>query len=259
MYQLFTDVDDTLHPSGKNSLVDVKGYLGSKGIAGVDPNPRKNLYECVDKLHNQINAKYDLPTVVITANPFEGSRYGADKISKHLGVPIDYIPGDVGSSFISTARNLIPDFVSDEEENRQNLHYISMAKTKVSNITNYVVKQKATYGDGYRAIWIGDNGQGDLLAAKELLREDIIYASFIHTVNPGRTSGKSSSWFRGNPRKLFPFYNYGEVIEVLKTNDIFDGLTDLVECEITIDDPHRLSRANSFIRMEILDAVAVDS
>jgi len=96
--------------------------------------------------------------------------------------------------------------------------------------------------ENYRAIWIGDNGQGDLLAANELLEQGLIYAALIHHVNPRKKSGKGTKWFKQG--MLYPFENYFRAINWLKK---FTGLERLDICqEIPPPSLHQLKRQNSF-------------
>ena len=251
IYQIFTDVDDTLHPSGP-------GIIGM--VAGIDREGERGvLYECVDKLHQQIYKRFRLPTIIVSANPipdFSGKK--ALFFSKELKVPVEIISGDFGASILSTASNAMPETPSSKEETRHSLHYYPMAEVKERDITAYITIQREKYGSGYRAIWIGDNGQGDLLAAKELLRKGIIDVSLIHYVDPKKVSGKGSLWHR-NEAQLFPFNNYSEAIEILRNFDR-ENLNFLEDCNlVTEHTPHQLARANSFNNVDVSEETLSDN
>ena len=202
--QIFTDVDDTLHPAGPG----IKGFL-----AGYDRDgDRDTYYQCVDELHKQIYDKFKLPTVIVSANPHSNE---AKKIhiAEKLNIDkVDILPGEYIASGLST----INASLLGTGENNYPFVYTPMGNVKTKNITAYVEKKKRKYPN-YKAIWIGDNGQGDLLAAKDLLKENIIDIALIHYVNPHHYSGISSSWHR-NEKKLFSFTNYQEVITILRDN-----------------------------------------
>ncbi len=251
LYQLFTDADDTLHPSGFASL-------GPLNLAGVDSvGDRHKFYDCVSQLHQQIQARNGgLPTIIVSANPLPATSSKKNKIKKALGIEqLEIFSGSALSSGSSILQNVrikaaevvapLPDgqVVTDTE----NLHFQSMADVKVDQITKYVSdmrKEQKKLGRRYRPIWIGDNGQGDLLAAKILLQNKVIFAALIHWVDPRKASGKSSQWYRSeNPPRLFPFKNYGEAIEHLKH---YAGLQDLTSCHIEQESPHHLLRQKSF-------------
>jgi len=209
VYQLITDVDDTLHPSG----VGVRAKL-----AGVDPGNKDVYYPCVGALHRAIYNKFGLPTVVVSANPFWKSNSDIENIKKKLGIDeIEYNRGGLFSSGWSTAMNMFPGTYRDDYFN---YHFSAMANVKIAQIKTHVERMRKDYVGKdieYRAIWIGDNGQGDLLAAKELLQQKLIYAALIHTVDINKQTGRSSNWARQENPRLFPFDNYETAITKLQS------------------------------------------
>ena len=207
VYQLITDVDDTLHPSGDPP----------SRLAGVDPGNKDVYYPCVGALHRAIYNKFGLPTVVVSANPFWKSNSDIENIKKKLGIKeIEYNRGELFSSGWSTALNMFPGTYRDDY---YNYHFSAMANVKIAQIKTHVERMRIDYVDTdieYRAIWIGDNGQGDLLAAKELLQKKLIYAALIHTVDINKQTGRSSQWARQENPRLFPFDNYKTAINKLQ-------------------------------------------
>ena len=250
IYQLFTDVDDTLHPAGILAL----GHLE---MAGVDRSgSRHEFYDCVAQLHQQIQAQNGgLPTIIISADPREKSPEKIQHLKDALGIEeIEAWKGNLISSGFSIIQNLgckVGEICGIKETDPDNSQFKSMANVKVNQITAYVTQKKSELlrqGRRYRPIWIGDNGQGDLLAAKTLLQNKIIYAALIHNVDPNKSSGKSSSWYRNNnPPRLFPFKNYGQAIDFLKN---YEGLQNLTSCSVANESPHHVLRQQSFQRQE---------
>jgi len=223
VYQLLTDVDDTLHPSG---------FLGY-GLAGVDSEGRRDeYYPCVRKLHTAFYNNFELPTIIVSANPLWKSKSSIENIARELGAQIEYKGGDLASSLWSTILNLLPG-IPDNRDDYYNLHYMSMANVKIAQISEHIKKMRDIYAGTtieYRAIWIGDNGQGDLLAAKKLLQKELIFAALIHIVDPNKQTGRSSAWarpFGDDPKRLFPFDNYKTVITQLRSL----GLNFLENCD----------------------------
>ena len=228
VYQLITDVDDTLHPSG----VGLKASL-----AGVDPGNKYVYYPCVGALHHAFYNKFHLPTVVVSANPIPVRNSDIENIKKKLGIDeIEYNRGGLISSGWSTAMNMFPGTYRDDYFN---YHFSAMANVKIAQIKTHVDRMRNRYVNTnieYRAIWIGDNGQGDLLAAKELLQQKLIYAALIHTVDANKQTGRSSLWARQENPRLFPFDNYKTAITKLQSlgsleflkqcNEEVEGLTD---------------------------------
>ena len=231
-YQLITDADDTLHPagSGKETL------FGLVPVAGVDIyGDRHKYYPCVILLHQEIYKKFGLPTVIVSADPRSwAAEKTASKTKDLLGEDasdnITRYPGSALASLTSSVSNILARvhesvhghlLRKSHDENWDYDNYQSMATIKVNSIEKHVRNEELTAeknGYEYRAIWIGDNGQGDLLAAKQLLNDGVIYAALIHYVDPRKPSGKSSAWYRGEER-LFSFTNYKQAIENLNQLD----------------------------------------
>ena len=236
-YQLITDVDDTLHPAG-SSWHTVLGHIP---IAGVDVyGDRGTYYPCVDSFHQEMFKTFQLPTVIVSANP---KKITGEKLAKKTrklhgeGANTNVIAhhGELWASTKSTLSNAVGRFYAGHvaniaqkkyDDNWDLDNYESMAAVKIKTITNHVRQMKQEAADAsppweYRAIWIGDNGQGDLLAAEALLREKIIYAALIHYVEPRKPSGEDSE-FRYNDsgnEVLFSFRNYSDAIQYLKRLD----------------------------------------
>lgn len=245
IYQLFTDIDDTIHPAGN---------VFRRSVAGSDFGDKNKFYNCVKELHNQIerintNAKdfYDIPqhintsTVLVSAKP-----WCTEKNKKHtkdaLNIKnIDCLPGAYGASLNSTfwgttAYNM--NITRIKNLNPHSMDYEAMGQRKFNSIRDYVEVKKQLlrknarspfYNDEfYKRIFIGDNGQGDLLAARALLREDIIDIAFIRNIDTAKYSGKTSFY---NNRRLFSFQYYREVLDILKH---LYGFTDLdLDCDET--------------------------
>jgi hypothetical protein len=243
-YQLFTDVDDTLHPAGYAAL-------GWFEIAGVDrEGDRSEYYPCAKELHRWFHRAFGLPTVIVSANPKTSAESGRMKFAEALEMPpeaIEYMGGEKIASTMSVLENLMPTVSASifrrGVDMRENIHYNRMARVKIEHITKKVMEMREELGEeNYRAIWIGDNGQGDLLAANALLERGLIYAALIHHVNPKKKSGEGTRWYAEG--MLFPFENYFDAINWLKR---FTGLENLDICqEAPPPSRHRLKRQESF-------------
>lgn len=243
-YQLFTDVDDTLHPAGYKAL-------GWFEVAGVDrEGDMREYYPCAKELHAWFNEQFGLPTVIVSANPITGIERGKMKYAAALEMQpdaIEYMGGEKIASTMSVLENLLPTVSSTilrpGTDTRDNIHYNRMALVKIKHITGKVMEMRDELGkENYRAIWIGDNGQGDLLVANALLEKGLIYAALIHHVDPQKKSGKGTKWFKKG--MLFPFENYFDAINWLRR---FTGLENLDICnEAPPPSLHRLKRQKSF-------------
>lgn len=218
-YQLITDVDDTLIPSG-----------WAAGIAGVDSRGKRGeYYPCVKKIHRSVHNLYRLPSVIVSANPKAPS---SRKIkSKTLALhgfkphePVTYYNGSLISSTYSVASNLYAKSKSFlykkarlgdyDVSSLDSDGFSSMARQKINTIEAHVRVMRNDLEKKnieVRHIWIGDNGQGDLIAARELLNRGLIFAAFIHYVDETKPSGEEYGI-----KNLFSFPTYKKAIIDLK-------------------------------------------
>lgn len=188
-FQLITDIDDTIHPSGNGLL---------RGIAGIDNRlPNNVLYPCVKELHKAMYDKYRTNTVIVSANPF---RPDPKKYKDLLRVPVVVYGG--GLSSLNSLKG-IGGIIHGPRI------YDTMADEKIKSIR----KHKRTHLTS-KLIWIGDNGHGDVRVAQELLRTGDIELAFIHIVNPRR--------LRRPMNNLIYFQHYGQVLDVLIRSGILD-------------------------------------
>ncbi len=221
-YQLITDVDDTLHPAG--SLL-----FGYAQIAGVDLRDRSTYYPCVAELHQEIFRKFGLPTVIVSANPVPPDKKKIADKTAHLhgegeNPQVVYHPGHYLSSAFSVGSNFVGRMISPRRPYEGIIYdadgYAAVARVKENIIRKHVKEMKEAAENAqppytYRAIWIGDNGQGDLKVAEKLLPESIIYAALIHYVEPRKDSGKEFS----DKYRLFPFTFYHQAVQWLQGLD----------------------------------------
>ena len=166
---ILSDVDDTLYTE--------KGLKGF--FAGVDKSfPAKEFYPGLLTFHRLLNKSGF--TSITTARPkiFEkGMRY-PNKISKYsvkLVNPLRKVNILTGAeNFSQMISNLFSIIFS--KCGISSLDFLGEKKYK--NIKKF--KKVHPY---LSLVFIGDNGQGDLFAAKKLLREKVIDYAFIHAVN----------------------------------------------------------------------------
>ena len=146
IYQLFSDVDDTLHPAGDSSW---RGFFGGRALfAGSDWRTHYEYYNCVKSLHSQMYNISSLPTVIVSANFRKKKEEQLKKISAHLGnIPIDYIRGERLASCSSSIRQLTNRFLRLGDPKR--CAFNPMAQVKIKQITEYVEEKKKKYGNNY--------------------------------------------------------------------------------------------------------------
>tara|TARA_A100001015_G_C15025600_1_gene730333 strand:- start:2219 stop:2986 length:768 start_codon:yes stop_codon:yes gene_type:complete len=204
---------------------------------------------------NRIN----LSTVITSARPLI-SKTKIKHFEEELGINnIVPSPGKFIDSSLSTVYGNISkglNITRIKNVSPHSLDYERMGFVKYLSIREYVLKKmtelvKAGFNDKqYKPIFIGDNGQGDLLAARALLDDNIINYAFIHNVDSSKYSGVTSEHFYDN--RLFPFRQYSEVIDILNNLDPELNLT-CTENDVCISNEHYERNVNYFNEQERLE------
>jgi len=165
--QVYTDVDDTVKSSGGGRFL------------GVDTRyPKGTLYPGVTAFLRAVSSgplmKPPRKVVVTTARP-DNSLFRISPDSKVANAFDKQAGADWGLALEHTLYGRKRDF-RHYVKNRVDM-YVALAKHKVRNVR---AKQEEL---GYpEAVFVGDNGQGDLRTARALLEQGDIAAAFIHDV-----------------------------------------------------------------------------
>jgi hypothetical protein len=162
---VFTDVDNTL-----------AGYLSPIMF----PGAIRFLYELRGDMEDAIERLVAPKVMVLSARP-DISRL-APKIEKYFVVEGDNFYG--GTLHGKPVKDcLIEDLKHFHQERADVAICRALARRKFCNMQEWLKRNRGS-GDDCGVIFIGDNGEGDSLAAKEMLSFGLIDCAFIRRVQP---------------------------------------------------------------------------
>lgn len=221
-YHILTDVDDTLYAP----------KIYKRRIAGIDNSyPGQIFYPGLIEFHAAINkSSY---TSVLTARPkfMEAQmRYPKMPFSSH---EIKLIHDRQNINILTgadTIKEMAWAFYSILSSQIGWGNMQTLANKKYSNCKEFKLLHPH-----FKLIFIGDNGQGDLIAAKKLLAEGIIDYSFIHIVKSSEQNERRNI-SENLQNKIIFFNNYFELAN--KVNNLNNP-------ELTIDEvnTHKIEQA----------------
>ena len=219
MWHIMTDIDDTLYPNTEHGTF----------IAGSDKSWKQKIaYPGIKKLYQFFHANPSCSTysTVLSATP------GCLKTSKlkdshqllHniLGGDYGFIQGIESKGEIITH---IPEIFANcvghlcEKNKKTNINNISGLFTLFGETKFERFEQYLTLFPEYKILFIGDNGQGDVLAGTRMIEYSPSCHVFIHKVSEdGKTFRESEE---ESTERLHFFTNYGELAEKFAEMSIF--------------------------------------
>ena len=225
IWHIMTDIDDTLYPNTEHST-----YIAGSDISWAQKTPYPGIITFYQLFYNKlpINSKY---TTILSATPgcFKNSKLN-DSILREVLKNYGFIQG-VEGKFESLAKP-IPHIGI-------NYFYIGKSSTDVDNLSYTFklfgntkferFKQYLSIFPEYKIIFIGDNGQGDVLAGMQMLNymktlnlDDRCHV-FIHKVSEdGRTFKVVPEETNNKPERLNFFKNYYELSLKFQELGIFE-------------------------------------
>ena len=256
MWHIMTDIDDTLYPNNEHGTY----------IAGSDsswkqktPYPGIRLFYNLFYQHLPVNSRY---TTILSATP---GCFKNDKLVDENGLLHNILQsygfiqgiegkGEILSHVTTMASNCIGQYCDRIQEK---IPFIKQAKSSVpsmlglshmpTNVQSELsdlfklfgntkfdrFKQYVSIFPEYKILFIGDNGQGDVLAGKKMLEFTDRCHVFIHKVSEDGVNFKTVPEESLNIPRLNFFKNYYDVALKFKELDIFNlGETAEVKNEI---------------------------
>lgn len=222
MWHVMTDIDDTLYPNTEHSTY----------IAGSDKSwKQKTAYPGIRLLYRLLYKKpgFSSYSTILSATPgcLKKSKL---KDSKRLLHPI--LGGDYGfiQGIESKAEILkhIPDIVTNCVGHFCNLNTVASTEniselfTLFGNTKFKRFEQYSTIFPEYKILFIGDNGQGDVLAGKQMIDSNPSCHVFIHKVSEDGKTFKESSEETEENTNLHFFKNYYDLALQLQDIGILD-------------------------------------
>jgi hypothetical protein len=216
---ILTDIDDTLFPSA-NGIIQTSGSDTSWKNGQPYPGIKK-LYELFYKNIPVGEARY---STVLTGTPafLKGHRIEDPKIKEAIGPKFGFLQG------FESKREALYSLMKGIYE--QPFYKLAVSNNDLAKIKVERFKQYKQLFPEYTLIFIGDNGQGDFIAGKQLITEDPTCYVFIHNLfRDGKFLFDSETTHYHTSDRLFFFKNYLELghkfykLGYIKRND-FDLL-----------------------------------
>jgi len=220
VWHIMTDIDDTLYPNTEHGTY----------IAGSDTSwYQKQPYPCIVKLYNLFYNK--LPQVscystVLSATPgcLKNSKIIKKKqsISRVLG-DFGFIQGEESKTkYASFTKGIISNFFSKQRSNFNSTSNLELY-TYLGNMKFERFKQYLKLFPEYKILFIGDNGQGDVIAGKQMLQHSPNRCKvFIHQVCEDGQNFKVPSRQDNGIQGLSFFKTYNDLGKIFQEIGIFN-------------------------------------
>lgn len=198
---ILTDIDDTLFPNC-NGIFETFG--SDTSWSSLKPYPGVKLF--YELFYKNLTTEETQYSTILTGTPacFKGQRIHNETIKDTLGHNFGFIQG------FDRKRDALYSLCKGMYE--QPFYKFAPSATDLAHIKFNRFKQYKALFPEYKLLFIGDNGQGDLLAGKKIIEEDPSAQVFIHNLLKNNafifseeqiTTHKSSN--------LFFFKNYLEL------------------------------------------------
>ncbi len=252
IWHIMTDIDDTLYPNTETiKIINITTYIAGSDISWAQKTPYPGIITFYESFYKKlpINSKY---TTILSATPgcFKNSKLNDDHnilhdILKNYGF-IQGVEGkfeiasytgriitNMGSNLLGRAVDKIEPFLP---KNKYTTRSSSASVNDISNLFKLFgntkferFKQYLSIFPEYKIIFIGDNGQGDVLAGMQMLNymktlnlDDRCHV-FIHKVSEnGRNFKQVPEETNNKPERLNFFKNYYELSLKFEQLGIFD-------------------------------------
>jgi len=231
---ILTDIDDTLFPNF-NGFIETMGSDTSWKSHAPYPGIKK-FYEI---FHRNIPIPIARYTTVLTGTPtfFKGHRLTSPNIVDILGKNFGFMQG------FDKKRHAVQAMLLGVYEHGP--HKFAVSSTYIAAVKYEKFMQYRQLFPEYKLLFIGDNGQGDLIAGKQMIESDPTTLVFIHNIL------KHSSAFllsdaqerdeqRNSDGRLFFFKNYLELADIFRALGYFSP-TDFSELRVSVSQDIRRS------------------
>lgn len=246
IWHIMTDIDDTLYPNTETiKIINITTYIAGSDISWAQKTPYPGIITFYESFYKKlpINSKY---TTILSATPgcLKNSKLNdSDNILHDILKNYGFIQGvegkfeiasytgriitNMGSNLAGRALDKIDPFLPVNK-------YITRASSaSVNDISNLFklfgntkferFKQYLSIFPEYKILFIGDNGQGDVLAGMQMLEHNNQCHVFIHKVSEnGRTFKVVPEETNNESERLNFFTNYYELSLKFKDLGIFE-------------------------------------
>ena len=198
---ILTDIDDTIFPNF-NGILETLGSDTSWTNKQTYPGLKK-FYDLFYKNIKNVNARY---STVLTGTPafFKGQRINNPIIQNAIGPRFGFIQG------FDRKQDALKSLLKGMWE--QPFYKMAVSVNDLANIKYEKYRQYRLLFPEYKLLFIGDNGQGDLIAGQKILKNDPTAQVFIHNLlrRDGFIFSEEEINILGSNRLYF-FNNYQEL------------------------------------------------
>jgi hypothetical protein len=209
---ILTDIDDTLYPN-------FHGFIETMGsdTSWKSQEPYPGIKKFYEIFHHNISIHAAKYTTVLTGTPvfLKKHRLASDRLINILGSNFGFIQG------FDKKRQAIQALLKGFYEH--SFYKLAVSSEYIADIKFEKFTQYKQLFPEYKLLFIGDNGQGDLIAGKRMIETDPNCQVFIHNILKHATAFRFSdaeerAELVGTEGRLFFFKNY------LELGDIFRAL-----------------------------------
>ena len=231
VWHIMTDVDDTLYPNTEKGT-----YIAGSDHSWVQKKPYPGIIKFYEEFYSSLPENLTRYSTVLSATP---GCLKTSKIQKHRDILTNII-GEFGfiqgeeskQKLLSYTKGIAKNFFEKQIKN----NFVEK-KTINNNVSNPNLELYTYFGNmkfkrfeqylnifpEYKFLFIGDNGQGDVIAGKQMLEKYPERCSvFIHQVCENEINYKEPSKSDNLINNLFFFKTYLELSEKFKTLKIFN-------------------------------------
>ena len=244
MWHIMTDIDDTLYPNTEHGTF----------IAGSDISwKQKTAYPGIKLFYRLFykNENCSEYSTILSATPgcLKEKKLENKLLHEILGKEYGFIQGIESKGVIlSHTSDILSNCVGHlcNINKSTNANNISELFTIFGNTKFERFKQYLTLFPEYKILFIGDNGQGDVLAGLQMIKYNSNCHVFIHKVSENGIDFKKSDEEDGTIERLHFFTNYYELAKKIQDIGIF---TDINVNEIKNSIEKQVKKGTSFEKL----------
>jgi hypothetical protein len=220
VYHIMTDIDDTLYPNTEHGT-----YIAGSDISWHSKTPYPGIIKFYNLFYNKLSELSRYSTV-LSATPgcLKNSKIIKKKesISRVLG-DFGFIQGEESKTkYASFAPGIISNFFSKQGSNYNSTSNLELY-TYLGNMKFERFKQYLKLFPEYKIFFIGDNGQGDVIAGKQMLQHAPNRCKvFIHRVCEDGQNFKVPSRQDNGIQGLSFFKTYNDLGKIFQEIGIFN-------------------------------------
>ena len=222
VWHIMTDIDDTLYPNTEHGT-----YIAGSDNSWQQKTPYPGIQKFYNSFYNTLQPSYQYSTVLsATPGMLKTSKLRNELLKTILGkysfiqgieskTTLLQHTGDIVSNLRKNYLSRSSDVSSDVSSDINNLF------TLFGNLKFRRFQEYLTLFPEYKILFIGDNGQGDVLAGKQMVEYNENCHVFIHKVSRDGNTYIDKPNVEVNHERLHLFDNYYNLSKIFQTLGIF--------------------------------------